>query len=293
MIKNIILVLITALTLNTATAFADSGGIVDAIQMPAWYDRDGKTYPLKPGIKLYSGDVIRTGKNSRALLRMNEGSTVKLGEDATLSLNTLIPPKHEEGVFAALMRVTRGAFRFTTTEIGNLRKRNVDVKIGHVTVGIRGTDIWGRSKTDEDLFCLIEGNVTVQREGEAEFTMQDPLKYIVAEKDKPTSAVMPVDMNELGGWAAETETQQGQGILTSSGKWAVNMMSVQNTDAANNLQQVLSAAGFAAEIQEVQINDQSWLRIRIEGFVTRQDASSFANTINNQYGIQQPWVVRF
>ena len=261
--------------------------------MPAWYDRDGKTYPLKPGIKLYSGDVIRTGKNSRALLRMNEGSTVKLGEDATLSLNTLIPPKHEEGVFAALMRVTRGAFRFTTTEIGNLRKRNVDVKIGHVTVGIRGTDIWGRSKTDEDLFCLIEGNVTVQREGEAEFTMQDPLKYIVAEKDKPTSAVMPVDMNELGGWAAETETQQGQGILTSSGKWAVNMMSVQNTDAANNLQQVLSAAGFAAEIQEVQINDQSWLRIRIEGFVTRQDASSFANTINNQYGIQQPWVVKF
>jgi hypothetical protein len=293
MIKNIIFVLITAFTLNVATAFADSGGIVDAIQMPAWYDRDGKTYPLKPGIKLYSGDVIRTGKNSRALLRMNEGSTVKLGEDATLSLNTLIPPKHEEGVFAALMRVTRGAFRFTTTEIGNLRKRNVDVKIGHVTVGIRGTDIWGRSKTDEDLFCLIEGNVTVQREGEAEFTMQDPLKYIVAEKDKPTSAVMPVDMNELGGWAAETETQQGQGILTSSGKWAVNMMSVQNTDAANNLQQVLSAAGFAAEIQEVQINDQSWLRIRIEGFVTRQDASSFANTINNQYGIQQPWVVKF
>lgn len=293
MIKNIIFVLITAFTLNVATAFADSGGIVDAIQMPAWYDRDGKTYPLKPGIKLYSGDVIRTGKNSRALLRMNEGSTVKLGEDATLSLNTLIPPKHEEGVFAALMRVTRGAFRFTTTEIGNLRKRNVDVKIGHVTVGIRGTDIWGRSKTDEDLFCLIEGNVTIQREGEAEFTMQDPLKYIVAEKDKPTSAVMPVDMNELGGWAAETETQQGQGILTSSGKWAVNMMSVQNTDAANNLQQVLSAAGFAAEIQEVQINDQSWLRIRIEGFVTRQDASSFANTINNQYGIQQPWVVKF
>jgi hypothetical protein len=293
MIKNIIFVLITAFTLNVATAFADSGGIVDAIQMPAWYDRDGKTYPLKPGIKLYSGDVIRTGKNSRALLRMNEGSTVKLGEDATLSLNTLIPPKHEEGVFAALMRVTRGAFRFTTTEIGNLRKRNVDVKIGHVTVGIRGTDIWGRSKTDEDLFCLIEGNVTVQREGEAGFTMQDPLRYIVAEKGRPTSAVMPVDMNELGGWSAETETQQGQGILTSSGEWAVNMVSVQNTDAANNLQQVLSDAGYAAEIQQVKINDQSWFRIRIEGFVSRLDASSFANTINNQYGIQQPWVVKF
>lgn len=293
MIKNTLILLITAFTLNAATAFADSGGIVDAIQMPAWYDRDGKTYALKPGIKLYSGDVIRTGRNSRALLRMNEGSMVKLGEDAILKLNTLVPPKQEEGIFEALLRVSRGAFRFTTTETGKLRKRNVDVKIGHVTVGIRGTDIWGRSKKDKDLFCLIEGNVKVQREGEAEFTMQEPLKYILAEAGKPTSAILPVDMNELGGWAAETETQQGQGILTATGEWAVNMMSLQNTTAANKLQQILNDAGFAAEIQQVQVGEQNWLRIRIEGFASRQDASSFASTINNQYGIQQPWVVKF
>ena len=182
--------------------------------------------------------MVERGSASGHLLRRLK-QDIDRPLSAILSLNTLIPPKQEEGIFSALMRVTRGAFRFTTTEIGKLRKRNVDVKIGHVTVGIRGTDIWGRSRTDEDLFCLIEGNVTVQREGEAEFTMQDPLKYIVAEKDKPTSAVMPVDMNELGGWAAETETQQGQGILTASGEWAVNMMSLQNTDAANRLQQVL------------------------------------------------------
>jgi len=290
--SNILFFLITALVLGTATAYADSGATVDAIQMPAWYDRDGKTYPLKPGVKLYSGDAVRTGQNSRALLRMNEGSTVKLGEDAILNLSSLTPAKKEEGIFAALMRVSRGAFRFTTTEIGKLRKRNVDVEIGHVTVGIRGTDIWGRSKTDEDLFCLIEGNVTVQREGEAEFTMQEPLKYIVAEKGKPTSAVMPVDMNELGGWAAETETQQGRGILTATGEWAVNMMSLQNTEAASTLQQQLHDAGFAADINAVQVNGQNWLRLRIEGFVSRQDASSFANTINDQYGIQQPWVVK-
>ena len=293
MIKNTLILLIAAFTLNTATAFANSGGTVDAIQMPAWYDRDGKTYALKPGVKLYSGDVVRTGKNSRALLRMNEGSTVKLGADAVLNLNTLTPPKQEEGIFEALLRVTRGAFRFTTTEVGKLRKRNVDVKIGHVTVGIRGTDIWGRSKTDEDLFCLIEGNVKVQREGEAEFTMQVPLKYNVAAEGKPTSAILPVDMNELGGWAAETETQQGQGILTTTGEWAVNMMSLQNTAAANKLQQILNDAGYAADIQQVQVNAQNWLRIRIEGFASRQDASSFASTINNQYGIQQPWVVKF
>jgi len=272
---------------------ADSGGIVEAIQMPAWYDRNGQTYPLKPGIKLYSGDTIRTGKDSRALLRMDEGSTIKLGEDARLSINTLSPPKQEKGIFAALMRVTRGAFRLTTTELGKHRKRNVDVKVGHVTVGIRGTDIWGSSKTDKDLFCLIEGNVSVQRDGEAEFTMQDPLQFIIAEKGKKTVGPQPVNMNKLSGWAAETDTQKGRGILTVSGEWAVNMMSLRNTDAANKLQQVLHDAGYAAEIQQVQIDQQYWSRIRIEGFVSREDAGSFAGTINNQYGIKDPWIVKF
>jgi hypothetical protein len=291
--KRILILLLSTFMLNPTAAFAESGGIVEAIQMPAWYERDGLSQPLKPGIELYSGDIISTGKNARALLRMEEGSIVKLGEDARLNINTLAPPIQKEGVFAALLRVTRGAFRFTTTEIGKSLKRNVDVKIGHVTVGIRGTDIWGRSQAGEDLFCLIEGKVNVEREGEAEFRMHEPLTYIVAPEDKPTTAVTPVDMNELGKWAQETETQQGQGILTTNGEWAVNMMSLQNTAAADKLQQQLHNAGFAADIQQVQINGQAWLRVRIEGFVSRQDANSFASTMNNQYGIQRPWVVKF
>lgn len=291
--KRLTILWLSLLMLLPVTVSAKAGGIVEAIQMPAWYDRDGKTYPLKPGMKLLSGDIIRTGKSSRALIRMEEGSVIKLGEDAKLNINTLLPPKQEEGLFAALLRVTRGAFRFTTTEIGKHRKRNVDVKIGHVTVGIRGTDIWGRSSSGEDLFCLIEGKVNVQRDGETEFFMQEPLTYIIAPENKPTSAVAPVDMNALAGWAEETETRQGDGILSIDGKWAVNMMSLQNTDTAKNLQQQLNNAGFANDIREILINDQPWLRVRIEGFVSRQDAASFARRIDNQYGIKRPWVVKF
>jgi hypothetical protein len=291
--KRILILLLSTAVLVPATVFAQAGGMVEAIQMPAWYDRDGSSYPLKPGIELFSGDVIRTGKNARALVRMSEGSLVKLGEDAKLNITTLSPPKQEEGIFAALMRVTRGAFRFTTTEIGKNRKRNVDVKIGHVTVGIRGTDIWGRSQTEEDLFCLIEGNVNVERDGEAGFVMQDPLTFIIAAQGMPTSAATPVDTDELGRWAAETEMLVGQGILTATGEWAVNMMSLQHSASAESLKQQLHQAGFAADIEAVEINGQAWMRVRINGFASRQDATSFAGVINNQYGIQHPWVVKF
>ena len=295
--KRLSILLLTLVAFNPLHVFADAddrpGGFVEALQMPAWYDRGGRTYPLKAGTKIYSGDVIRTGNYSRVLIRMQEGSIVKLGQDAKLNINTLTPPEQEEGVFAALLRVTRGAFRFTTTEIGKQRKRNVDVKIGAVTIGIRGTDIWGRSRADEDLFALLEGKVTVQRDGETEFIMQDKLTYILAPKDQPTTPVAPIDLDELGGWAQETETQQGQGIITADGEWAVNMMSLQSAGAADQLQQKLNDAGYATDVQQTQIDGNNWLRVRIEGFSTREDANSFATRINNQYGIQRPWVVKF
>ena len=291
--KPLSLLLLSIITFSPAMVFAVSGGTVEAMQMPAWYERDGETHALKPGTRLYSGDVIRTGRNSRALLRMSEGSLIKLGADAWINFTTLNPPAKKEGAFAALLRVSRGAFRFTTTELGKSRKRNVDVKIGTVTIGIRGTDIWGRSRLNEDLFALLEGKVTVQRDGEAEFIMQDKLSYILAAKDQPTSAVAPIDPDELGVWAEETETQQGQGILTSDGEWAVNMISLQNNNAADKLQQLLNAAGYAAELQEVSIDGNIWLRLRIKGFDSRDDADSFASTINSQYGIQRPWIVNF
>jgi len=77
--------------------------------------------------------------------------------------------------------------------------------------------------------------------------MADPLNYIVAAKDKPTTPVTPIDMNELGGWAQETEPQKGQGIVTADGKWAVNMMSLQSANAA----------GYATDVQQTEISGKT------------------------------------
>ncbi len=98
---------------------------------------------------------------------------------------------------------------------------------------------------------------------------------------------------KLSDWAAETEPQQGRGIVTADGEWAVNMMSLQNASAANLLKRKLNTAGYAAEVQTIQVAGKSWLRVRIEGFATRQDGNSFASKINYQFGIEQPWVIKF
>jgi len=293
MMKRYLLPLIFGLLLIPNLAAAKAGGTVESLQMPAWYERDGSRYPLTPGIELKAGDIISTGNKARALLRMEEGSIIKVGADASLSLTNLAPAQQQSGAFAALLNVTRGAFRFTTTQLGQHRKRDIDVKIGAVTIGIRGTDIWGRSLDGEDLFALIEGKVSVQRDGEAPFTMSDPLHFIVAEEGKPTTPVTAVDMDTLAVLAQETELQSGEGIINADGRWAVNMMSLQNADAAEALKQKLNNAGYGATLEQAVVNDQTWLRVRIQGFASKQDAASFANSINNQYGIHKPWLVKF
>lgn len=287
-----ILVLSSLITLPFVVN-ATAGGSVEAMQMPAWYERDGVKQPLKPGIKLSSGDIVSTGSSARLLIRLQEGSLVKLGENGVLNFDTILPPKQNDGIFAGLLKVAAGAFRFTTTKIGKNRKRDFKIKIGTVTAGIRGTDIWGRSNNGKDILCLIEGKITAQREGEPPFPMEDALSFYIAPKDKPALPVSPVPEAKLAKWAEETETHAGQGVLTIDGRWAVNVMSLQNYNAAGNLQQQLNNAGYATQVQKTVLNGQNWRRLRIEGFATREDAKNFATVINNQFGIQQPWIVKF
>src|SRR5262245_45350579 len=97
---------------------------VEGLQMPAWLKRGENRMPLTLGATLENGDVIETGSAARALLRLAEGSNVKLGASATLELSKLSPPATDEGVFEGVLNVVTGAFRFTTTLLGDGRHRD-------------------------------------------------------------------------------------------------------------------------------------------------------------------------
>jgi hypothetical protein len=60
---------------------------------------------------LKAGDTLSTGPGSRLLLKLSEGSLVKLGGNASLELRELEP---SASLFKAALGVLQGAFRFTT-----------------------------------------------------------------------------------------------------------------------------------------------------------------------------------
>jgi hypothetical protein len=64
---------------------------VEGAVSPAWVERAGSAerVPLEVGMTLRNQDRVVTGAGSRALLKLADGSAVKLGENATVNLDGL------------------------------------------------------------------------------------------------------------------------------------------------------------------------------------------------------------
>src|SRR5262252_8905840 len=123
MAKRTLLLALAASFLSTALHAAPPA-VVEAVQYPAWLERGGRAVPLTPGTTLESSDQLRTGGNARIQLRMGEGSTVKLGENAKF----VIERAEDKGIFRATLRVLTGAFRFTTDALKKSRQRDVTIQ---------------------------------------------------------------------------------------------------------------------------------------------------------------------
>src|SRR5687768_1988256 len=116
---------------------------VESVLSPAWVERtNGRREPLAVGMALANGEKVHTGDGGKAMLRLAEGSAVKLGESGMMVVSDLLEKADAKGaVVNASLEVVRGAFRFTTGLLGKSNaQRNVNVKVNAVTAGIRGTD---------------------------------------------------------------------------------------------------------------------------------------------------------
>lgn len=192
------------LAFATPGAIAAPAAAIDRVQGPAWIDRAGKEMPATPGTELIVTDVVRTGASARVYLKLGEGSTVKLGENARLALLDLSPERR--GVFRAVLDVAAGAFRFTTEAVQKPRKRDVKIRIATATAGIRGTDVWGRARPDEEIVCLIEGRVRVAAAKEKPVVMTKPRQFYKRVKGK-TQPLAMISAEQLAQWARETEIE--------------------------------------------------------------------------------------
>ena len=216
---------------------------VEAVQYPAWLERGGNAVPLTPGTTLVTSDRIRTGANARVQLRMGEGSTVKLGENARLVIEKI----EDRGIFRSALSILDGAFRFTTDALRKAQKREIAIKVKNVTAGIRGTDLWGKSTGEKDLVCLLEGKISVGAEGHPTVTLDQPLDFYQKPRDG-APAVAKVDEKQIAVWAEETEISARGAAARAGGEWRVTAATFRTRDEALALNRALRANGYPSEI---------------------------------------------
>jgi hypothetical protein len=281
--KALLVALLVAVSLP---ALAQPAAVVDGVQMPAWLERDGKRTPLAPGMELRAGDSILSGKDARVLVKLSEGSVVKLGENGTLRLAELQPTRE---LFKAALQVIEGAFRFTTDIVQKARKREVSVRVSQVTAGIRGTDFWGRSRDDRQVVCLIEGAIEIGADGEQPVRMDTPLQFYQRDKGK-TQPVGVVEVNRLAEWAQETEIQPGKGAARAGGKFSVQLVAAETQEAALAVYDQVRAAGYAAQLAPRKDGEKMVYRVLIRNLPSRADAQALAAQLKGKYGVEDPKV---
>lgn len=295
-------------------AYAAPDMLVKAVQMPAWLQRGALVRPLLAGTELNDEDKLITGANARILLQSADGSLIKLGENATLTLGSMAQQRGGQALFSALLDVAKGAFRFTTGQLAKLRERDVRVRVAGATVGIRGTDVWGKvggkmsiaameaamgkslpdadkdARMDFDVVCLIEGRVQVEYIGDASFAMDQPRSFYVMRKDQPPYPVSDLSVEQLAKWSAETEIVAP--AAHQGGKWKVTLLSLDNERAALFAYDAWRAEGYAVRLQPV-AQAEGWVyRLNIGQLSDRSEAEALARQLTGKLGADAPAVSR-
>ena len=267
---------------------------VEGVQMPAWVERaSGARDALTLGASLNNKDRIVTGTGARALLRLADGSLIRLGENGVLVLDDLNQQKfNAKDVVTASLDVLRGAFRFTTQALSKFRgERDVKVRVVTITVGIRGTDLWARSNPASDIVCLLEGKVDVTR-GDQAFTLDQPMAFYVAPRDKPGEPVATVSNEQFAKWSQETEMLAGAGALRQGNKWRLYLADAGDQATALKAYDQLRNAGYAAQIRPVTSDAGINYRVRISNLATKEEAAALGAKLKAQLGFAEPKVSR-
>jgi len=175
------------------------------------------------------------------------------------------------------------------TIVAKSRRREVSIRAAQVTAGIRGTDLWGRSRAGNEIVCLIEGDIEVAAAGEQPVTMNQPLQFYRRIEGK-TQPVGTVSKEQLAQWAAETELQSGKGVARVGGRFSVILGQTDDQNGALALYDQLRDAGYPAEILPVKQGDKFVYLVRIRHLPSRAEANALASQLRGKFGITEPAV---
>ena len=100
---------------------------------------DGSVVQLEPGTKVYLGDVVETGSNTKFGLSLEDGSLFSMTSDARMVLNEFVFNGDQAQDSSMLVNLVQGAFVFVAGSIAPTGDMKVETPVA--VLAIRGTTV--------------------------------------------------------------------------------------------------------------------------------------------------------
>lgn len=268
-----------------ASSAPATGLVVEAVQMPAWTSEAGVRKPLSPGDTVLTTQEVETAADAGIVMRLPEGSLVRLGEKSRLAIPQL--ESDSEVGFTKVrskMQLFEGFFRFTTSTVAKVAgAREIDVTVRSATIGVRGTDFWSMTDAAHDAACLFEGQVDLATRDQGALTLDKPTAFWARFFEQPVRPVGNATPDELKKFLNSTELKPGHGVAIPGGRWRVVAAALPGNPAP--LVARLREAGYPAQVRARQAGGKKLNEVRINGLATRADATAVLAKITAIEGV--------
>lgn len=245
-----------AALLGPVAAWADAGEVRFAQGDVHILRAGGKAESAVRGTRLHEGDTIVTGAGGYAQLTMVDDAIVAVRPDTRLKVEIYRYSGKADSSEKGVWGLVRGGFRTLTGWIGRNNKDAYAVRTPTATIGIRGTDVWGKTDKDGDLVALLEGKIEITRAGQAT-EMSQAMTYYDAPRGRGAE-VKSLDPESFARLARQTDIVAGDGAAGSKGKWTLLAGSAASQEAALEIYDQAQDAGFAARIRPRAVEDGGW-----------------------------------
>jgi hypothetical protein len=258
---------------------------VEAVQMPAWTGTDDAREPLAPGDAVSRSQEVHTAAGAALVLRMPEGSIIRLGEKTLLSVQRLeVDTATGRTAVRSQLKLLEGFFRFATSSVAKAAgAREIEVSLRTATVGIRGTDFWSMTDAAHDAVCIFEGKVAVASQDQGELSLDKPTAFWARFFEKPVQPVGNATPDQLATFLNSTEIKPGRGVAITDGAWRVVALRTANSREALQVAGRLRAAGYPARLRGAGTGSSL---VVIEQLATQEDAQFVLERIASVQGVQ-------
>ena len=153
-------------------------------------------------------DIISTKKDSMAVLKLSDGSTIKLDENTTIAVNKLLSASTPTEVSVSLGSVVVNAVKST---IKNSLNEKFVLKTKSVAMGVRGTTFFasfGKNGSSDIWMCVNEGTVAVKSSSEKEAKLVRQGEGVQVKNGEKTSIPKPLLWTKNINWNLDSENAE-------------------------------------------------------------------------------------